>query len=187
MQEQIRSMRIIAGKYRHRLISWPTDKNTRPTKDRIREALFSILGESYNKSFLDLYSGSGGVGLEALSRGYVVHLNDKSNASIKCIKSNISNLHLDEFDKYTLTQEDDLSLLQAFIKEEKKFDIIFLDPPYKYENVLNIIKYIKENGIISNNGTIILESDQKFDFENFGFTKIKIYKYGEISLYLMKV
>lgn len=186
MQEKLKMMRIIAGKYRHKNIIWPLDKNIRPTKDRIREALFSILGDISNKTFLDVYSGSGAISLEAISRGAKVVMNDKNINAIKCIKENIKRVNLDEEDEYELNFLEDVVLLEKLAKEEKVFDIVFLDPPYLYPNTLNIIKYIKEKGIVKNSGFIVIESDQKFTFDEEKYQKVKIYKYGEINLYLLK-
>ena len=87
-------MRIVGGKYRHRLISFPDDMaHTRPTKDRIREAVFSALGDISGYRVLDLYAGSGAMGIEAISRGakhcYFV---DKNNIAINCVKENLNSL-----------------------------------------------------------------------------------------------
>ncbi|MBR2507033.1 MAG: 16S rRNA (guanine(966)-N(2))-methyltransferase RsmD [Bacilli bacterium] len=179
MQEKLNEMRIIGGLYRHRKIYWPSDKNIRPTKDRIREAIFNALGDISNKSFLDLYSGSGAMGIEAISRdakiSYFVDLNKNA---INCIKDNISRVNIPK-DKYFVIYNNDLVAIKTFIDEEIQFDIVFLDPPYKkgeYENILNLLL---QNNIISEDGIIIMESDYQLDIE-IPCKKHKIYKYGKI-------
>ncbi len=179
MSEQERVMRIIAGKYRHRKIYWPTDPNIRPTKDRIREAVFSALGDLSSFSFLDLYAGSGAMGLEAISRGAsFVAFNDMSPTAISCIQTNIKELNITEPHQVLLS--DDISALNKFKKENVTFDIIFMDPPYKDERYIEVISKIIADGILSSRGIIICESNHPLNVDESWFSKVKVYKYGEI-------
>ena len=172
-------MRIIAGKYRHRLIYWPEDHSIRPTKDRVREAIFGALGDIENKIFLDLYAGSGSMGIEALSRGVKkTYFVDHGVTAIKCINENVKALNIKE--DYEIIKSEDAIALNRFKNENIKFDIIFLDPPYldgKYEE---IITYILDNDLLNSCGIIIAESNRKLSITHEKIIKEKQYKYGEI-------
>ena len=179
MPQKREMMRIIAGKYKHRLIYWPDDPNIRPTKDRIREAVFAVLNNIEGKVFLDLYAGSGSIGLEAISRGAKkVYFVDRGIPAIKCIKSNIEALDINE--DYELLKMSDLEALNLFKANNIKFDIIFLDPPYKDGLYEEIIDYILDNDLISSYGIIIAESDHQLVVDHQRIIKSKQYKYGEI-------
>ena len=114
-------MRIIGGIYRHRNIIFPSEKTTRPTKDRIRESLFSSLGDSIvTKRVLDLFAGSGAYGIEALSRGAsFCTFVDLENEPIKCIKTNLSTLKIDNAKVVKSDYQNYLNTLQ-----ENSFDVV---------------------------------------------------------------
>ena len=172
-------MRIIGGKYKRRLIYWPMDPNIRPTKDRIREAIFAALNDIEGKTFLDLYAGSGSMGLEAISRGAKkVCFVDKGVPAIKCVKENIETLGITE--DYELLKMDDMTALNSFKEKNIQFDIIFLDPPYKEGRYEEIIDYILNNNIVAPHGIIIAESDHQLIINHSSIIKEKQYKYGEI-------
>ena len=135
-------MRIVAGKYRHRNIIYPENNpNIRPTKDRIREAIFSALNNIEDKICVDLYAGSGAMGLEAISRGAKkVYFNDISNAAINVVKENVKSLKI-ENNYYNISLNDDFSFLNSL---NEKVDIFFIDPPYQkgeYNKLLNFNIY----------------------------------------------
>ena len=133
-------MRVIAGKYRHRLLTWPDDaKHIRPTKDRIREAVFGALGNIEGKLCLDLYSGSGAMGIEALSRGASKSVFvDNNQVAIKTTKDNIKSLGIPSFEAEVLAL-DDISAIDYLEKNKYKFDLVILDPPYKEGKYSDII------------------------------------------------
>ena len=179
MQERLEKMRVIGGKYRHRLLYWPNDNSIRPTKDRIREAIFSALGELNNKSFLDLFSGSGAIGIEALSRGSNdVYFVDSNVNAIKCISENLKSLEINE--DYHIIKDDYQNVLEMFKKDNKQFDIVFLDPPYQKGRYIDIVFFLLNNNIVKEDGIIITESDKELEIEESLFRKVKLYKYGEI-------
>ena len=123
-------MRIIAGKYKAKRLNSPKTDKTRPTLDRVKEALFSIIDGYINDSnVLDLFSGTGNLGLEAISRGAkFAWLNDDKNLAISTI---VSNTQLTKSQNYVkITKKDYLKCLNQVKKENMIFDIIFLDPPY---------------------------------------------------------
>ncbi|WP_250278392.1 16S rRNA (guanine(966)-N(2))-methyltransferase RsmD [[Clostridium] colinum] len=150
-------MRVISGSARGLKLKSPQGLNTRPTTDRIKESLFNIIAPYlYDCSFLDLFSGSGAIGIEALSRGAKdASFVDSDKDSINLIKQNIS---LAKFEKkstiYNLTA---LDAINKFSINNKKFDIIFLDPPYDKGLLLPVLKKIEDNEILKNDGFIICE------------------------------
>lgn len=174
-------MRIVGGLYRHRIISWPDDVNhIRPTKDRVREAIYNALGDISGLVVLDLYSGSGAMGLEALSRGaskcYFV---DKNNIAIATTKENIKSLGIK--DEAVVIKNDDMSAIKSFINNNIKFDLVILDPPYALGEYQNVINLLIENNLINKNGIIVCESNYHLDLKNIDSVKDKEYSYGEIK------
>lgn len=172
-------MRIVGGKYRSRLIGFPSDENiTRPTKDMVREGLFNALGEAvFDSVVLDLFAGSGSLGLEALSRGAkFAYFVDKSFDAIKVIKKNITTLYITNSE---IINSDYLSALENFRTKNIVLDIIFLDPPYKMNVIDEIVNYVIDYDILSKNGIIVIETDYKVDLNDERFAKIKQYKYGK--------
>ena len=172
-------MRIVAGKYRHRLINYPNDaEHIRPTKDRIREALFSALGPLNHLSVLDLYAGSGAMAIEALSRGALfATLVDNNPIAIKTIKSNIQSLQIDNAE---IIFDSDINALNKLEKEGRIFDLIILDPPYKEGKYIEIIESLINKKLLSKEARIVTECDHDLDFSSINTTKIKTYRYGEI-------
>lgn len=173
-------MRIVAGKYRHRIIVWPEDnEHIRPTKDRIREAIFNALGNIEEMNVLDLYAGSGAMGIEALSRGAAfATFVDCNDVALKTIRTNLSSLDIDNAEILSMRDDDAISL---FINNNKRFDIIILDPPYKEGKYLELIKYCNDK-ILNKNGIIVVESESDLLFNDFDFSKVKHYHYGKINV-----
>ncbi len=123
-------MRIISGKYKSRLIDYPKNKLTRPMTDRTKETLFNMLGGLvFEKNVLDLFSGSGSIGLEALSRGarHVTFV-DEAIWAAKVIRKNIDTLELENQSR--LLQMDVLRAIAKLEKEKERFSVIFVDPPF---------------------------------------------------------
>lgn len=172
-------MRVIAGIARSLPLKSPKNLNTRPTSDRIKETLFNIIQNDIpNSVFLDLFSGSGGIGIEALSRGakkcYFVE-NDKEAS--ECILDNL------KFTKFTeesvLLKQDALQSLYHIF--EKEVNIIFMDPPYQSGLEKKALDVLKDMKYVTNDTRIIIEADKKTDFsyvDSIGFEiyKAKIYK-----------
>lgn len=179
-------MRIVGGTFRSRKISFPSDISiTRPTKDRIREAIFSALGDISNTNCLDLYAGSGAMGLEAISRNagrcYFV---DNSKNAINVINENISSLGIK--DKTKVIFKDDLNAIRDFILENIQFDIVFLDPPYIKNNYDEIINYLLENNLLTESAIIVCEANRDICLTSLDkFKKVKNYKYGEIKITIL--
>ena len=175
-------MRIVGGKYRHRIIIYPDDAtHTRPTKDRVREAIFSAIGDISNARVLDLYAGSGAMGIEALSRG-ASHCTfvDISLIAIKTIKENLNNLKIDN-NEYEVIKNKDINAIESF---KNKFDLIILDPPYEEGQYEIIINLLKEKNLLSEHAIIVMEANRSIKLENIDYIKNKEYHYGEINVFI---
>ena len=172
-------MRIVGGIYKRRLITYPDDaSHIRPTKDRIREAIFSALGDLSNYRGLDLYSGSGAMGIEGLSRGCsFMTFVDQNKIAIDTTKKNLASLNIKNAEVLFMK---DVVAIASFIKDKKVFDIIFLDPPYKEGKYQEIIDLLINNNLMSEHGIIVIESDHQVALEKLKFTQRRDYKYGDI-------
>ena len=177
-------MRIVGGIYKRRLITYPDDAaHIRPTKDRIREAIFSALGDLSNYRGLDLYSGSGAMGIEGLSRGCsFMTFVDNNKIAIETTKKNISSLNITNAEVLFMNDE---KALDSFIKEKRTFDIVFLDPPYKEGKYEEIVSILLNNNLISEHGIIVMESDRDIALSSSFFAKRRDYKYGEIKVAIL--
>ena len=151
------NMRIIAGKAKGTKLYTLEGENTRPTLDRVKESLFNIIqNEVQDAVFLDMFSGSGAIGLEAVSRGAKkAILCDKSKEACMIIKKNIEKTHA--LENIELYQADFKEVLKNKIHE--KLDIVFLDPPYKTDFAIEAIKIIVEKDLLNQNAMIIIETD----------------------------
>ena len=174
-------MRVISGKARGVNLKTPDGVLTRPTIDRVKEALFSIINFDIPASnVLDLFGGTGQLGIEALSRGAksAVFVDQRDDAC-KLIKENLRRTKLEQDAK--VVRMDYLDYLKRC---KDKFDIIFLDPPYAEVFLENALKCITEIDILQSGGIIVAErplgKDLPWDFE--GFTRSKDYKYGKVLL-----
>lgn len=178
-------IRIVAGKYRSRMIETPDSSLTKPTKEMTREGVFSALGEKViNAVVLDLFAGSGALGIEALSRGAKkAFFVDSSKEVIRVINKNIQMLGENNAEVLNLSYE---QALDSFKNDNIKFDIVFLDPPYKSETYISIIKTLIKDELLSSFAIIVVESDKELVFDPTLFSKIKTYQYGCSKIYIMR-
>ena len=174
-------MRVITGTARGVQLKTPDGMTTRPTADRVKEALFSIIQfEVPGARVLDLFGGTGQLGIEALSRGAksAVFV-DAGEPACKLIRENLKRTRLEQ--QGGVVRSDYLQYLKRC---REKFDIIFLDPPYAEVFLENALKCITEIDILQSGGIIVAErplgKDLPWDFE--GFTRSKDYKYGKTLL-----
>ena len=165
-------MRIIAGRARGRKLLSPATYETRPTLDRVKEAMFSMIqGYIPDATVVDVFAGTGSLGLEAASRGAKeCYLFDKSSVTFPILKKNVYNLKFEDF--CHPLNIDAYEGLKILAKKGKVFDIIFIDPPYCKEMIPEAIKVIKENNMLDNNG-IILTKSRKYGNTTVCFYKIK--------------
>ena len=170
-------MRVIGGKYRSRVLAEFLGNDVRPTSDRAREALFNILAFSIRGArALDLFAGSGALGIESLSRGArEVVFNDVSKASLKILKKNLDTLKISEEEARVYNYDFSVCLDVA----QGQFDVIFLDPPYRLEYGKKALEKIAQRGLLSENGIVVYENDQPFNEEIEGLKKYDERKYGK--------
>lgn len=154
-------MRIIGGEYKSRVIAMPKGVDIRPTQDKVREAVFNILGDVSGKNVLELFAGSGAFGIEAISRGAKnVTFVDNNFRCTQTIRANLDLLDA-PLDKYDIIKTNALSVLPRLAKQEEKFDIIFLDPPYYKDIAKKCLLNIDSYDILSPVGLVIVEHFKK--------------------------
>lgn len=176
-------MRIISGKYRSLVLSEFKGEDIRPTADRVKESLFNIIAQKVPASrALDLFCGSGGLGLECISRGAeFVHFNDISADSIKVLQKNLSRI---KDNNYKVTNRNFSDCLAAL---DGRFDLIFLDPPYRLEAGREALEIIASRNILNKDGIAVLERDRAFSGEVNGLTLYDERKYGRTYLSFFEV
>ena len=173
-------MRVIAGSARRIQLRSLDGMDTRPTTDRIKETLFNMLAPYlYDCVFLDLFAGSGGIGIEALSRGAMEAVFvEKNPKAMQCVRDNLSRTHLE---RRGMTMSMDVMTALYKLEGEKQFDYIFMDPPYGRGLEGRVLGYLADSSLLSQEGVIIVEAAKDTDFayvEDLGFTVIKnkVYK-----------
>ena len=177
-------MRIVAGELRGRRLVAPAGDATRPTADRVREALFSILGDVSGLRVLDLYAGSGALGIEALSRGAAAAVFvDSSQAAVTAIRRNLSDLGLDA----AVRRQDALAYLAAAAGGQP-YDLVFADPPY--DSALRAAPSLARQlpPVLSQDAVIVTESNKRAPLElpfpllrerTYGDTRIAVHRHGQ--------
>ncbi|SHE60496.1 16S rRNA (guanine(966)-N(2))-methyltransferase RsmD [Clostridium fallax] len=182
-------MRIIAGKARGRKLLSPDTYETRPTLDRVKESMFSIIqGYIPDATVIDVFAGTGSLGLEAASRGAKeVFLVDKSPVTFPNLKKNIENLKFQDFCHALHT--DAYSALKSLADKGKKFDVIFIDPPYLKDMIPEAVKIIEDRNILQEDGIIVTKIDTSEEIFQ-GTEKIKLYdtrKYGNTTVCFYRI
>jgi len=182
-------MRIISGKFKGKKLFLPQDKNTRPLKDLVKESIFNLLEHSSqikkkieDASVLDLFCGSGSFGLECISRGSQnVYFFENHSLAIKILKKNI--LSLKTMNNYKIFEKDCFDYFDSKNILNIRFDIIFIDPPYKETKINELIENIVKKKILSKKGIIIIHRHKKdkleitkkikiLDIRNYGISKV---------------
>ena len=184
-------MRIISGSMRGtKLFTLEGMDVTRPTLDRVKESLFNILNFKLKDAIvLDLFAGSGSLGLESISRGAKKsYFCDASRNAIKVINQNIEKTRCQE--KATVINKDYKRALMEFKEKNIKFDIVFLDPPYKTNYNIETVKFFEEFNLLNEDGIIVIETDiEKEVLEELKDFSVDIYdvrKYGRVSLIFIR-
>ncbi len=179
-------MRVIGGRFKGHKLKAPQGRNTRPTEDRIKENIFNLLSHNYSQFyFLDLFAGSGGLGIELLSRGAEGGIFvDKNRRAVGEIKSNLESMNL--MDYAEVWAMDFQKALDQCAREGLRFDCIFLDPPYERANFYHAsLKAILDDNLLCENGRVVIERDRRIEIEfpqdyevlkerNYGNTVIQI-------------
>ncbi|MFD3448024.1 16S rRNA (guanine(966)-N(2))-methyltransferase RsmD [Microbacteriaceae bacterium 4G12] len=184
-------MRVVSGKCKGHPLKAVPGNTTRPTTDKVKEAIFNIIGPYFDGGLaLDLFGGSGGLGIEALSRGIDKAIFvDRDGKAIQVIRQNIESCRLVE--QAEVYRNDAERAVKALIKREFVFDLILLDPPYKQQKIVSLISIFDEHKLLATSGKIMAEHALDIElpekvgnlvrtkYEKYGITAISIYEYGE--------
>ena len=183
-------MRVIAGTARRLILKTVEGLDTRPTQDRIKETLFNMINNDvFGASFLDLFAGSGGIGIEALSRGAkdAVFI-DNGTRQVACIRDNLKTTKLE--DKAQVLNSDVISGLKMLERNNRTFDLIFMDPPYNNDLEKRVLDALKDSCLINEDTLIIVEASLETDFSwaapmGYEIVRTKEYKTNK-HIFLMK-
>ena len=177
-------MRIITGTARGTRLETPDGLETRPTAERVKEAIFSMLQfELEGREVLDAFGGSGQMALEALSRGAgKATILDQSADAVRVIRKNAQKTKL--YEKTVILQSDARAFLRA--AAGRKFDIVFLDPPYQSDLTETLLKKLTEGDFLRANAVVICESDRPEPFEAEGLTLRRHAKYGRVYVTVLE-
>jgi 16S rRNA (guanine(966)-N(2))-methyltransferase RsmD len=185
-------LRVISGTRKGHRLKAPKGKDVRPTEDKIKESLFNILSPiKMESNVLDLFSGTGQIGIEFLSRGAAkAYFVDISSYNITIIKENLN--HTKFIDQSEIINSDAIKALKILQRKNIKFDYIFIDPPYKeHKLILDTLNEIVRSNLLTIDGFIIIEHEKAFvlddnyknlvklDFRNYGSKSISFYRIGE--------
>lgn len=172
-------MRVIAGKARSVPLYTVKGMDVRPTTDRIKETLFNMIsGDLFDCIFLDLFSGSGGIGIEALSRGArEVFFVDRSRECISCIKKNLARTHLEE--GAAVLARDWRGAIKRLESEGIVFDLIFMDPPYDSGFEFDVLEELGNSTVADDKTLIIIEASLRTDFSDLGSMGFELIKTKE--------
>ncbi|MBE5805467.1 MAG: 16S rRNA (guanine(966)-N(2))-methyltransferase RsmD [Clostridiales bacterium] len=179
-------MRVISGSAKGTKLSSIEENSTRPTLDRVKEAMFNIVQTKIEDAdVLDLFAGSGAIGIEFLSRGCKqAYFCDLSRKAINMIHQNLKKTRLEE--NAIVINKDYKKCLEMLHKQERVFDIIFIDPPYKDNVAVNSVELILSLKLLKENGIIIIETDeQDREIDNLKKLDVQVYdsrKYGRVNL-----
>ncbi|WP_314021982.1 16S rRNA (guanine(966)-N(2))-methyltransferase RsmD [Mogibacterium diversum] len=172
-------MRINSGRFKYRKLEIP--ESARPTTEKVREAVFSMLiNRVEGATVLDLFAGSGSLGLEALSRGAEFCVfNEGDRKNYKILKNNITNCKAEEISS---TYNNDFR--KALTLANREFDIIFVDPPYREGYYGEVFELVEEYGLLTGGGVIVVEhlNDNELSDNILGFSRIKHKRYGTIGV-----
>lgn len=179
-------MRVISGKLKGRKIEGYDIEGTRPTMDRVKESIFGMVQNNvYDAVVLDLFSGSGNYGIECISNGSkIAYFNDYNIKCVKVIKNNLTNMNVS--DQGIVTNMDYKKALEYYKSKEIKFDLVFLDPPYKKHIINDILNYLVNNDLLNSNSLVICEFTEKEEYISDRLCLFKEKKYGEKYVFIYK-
>jgi 16S rRNA (guanine966-N2)-methyltransferase len=180
-------MRVISGEYGGRRLKALSGDNTRPTTDKVKESIFNMIGPYFDgEQVLDLFSGSGGLAIEAVSRGcgHAVCV-DKNFQALKIIKENIAITK--EPEKFTTLKMDADKALAHLASEQQQFELIFLDPPYAKQKIVDQIQQLIKLGLTTEDARIICETDRTVELpdviDGFEIKRRQVYGITAVTIY----
>ena len=180
-------MKVISGFLRGREIKGYTIDGTRPTMDRVKESMFAIIQDYIKDSVcLDLFAGTGNLGIEAISNGAKkVYFNDRNKVAVKMIKDNLEKFGIS--DKADVIKMDYIDAIEYYKENRIKFNIILLDPPYDNHVINDILKLIYRKKLLKKNGIVICEyQNEDISTEYFTVERQRVYGYRKVSIYTEK-
>lgn len=182
-------MRVISGSARGISLRAVPGTNTRPTTDKVKEAMFSRIGPYFDGGLvLDLFAGTGGLGIEALSRGMErgVFI-DRSRQAIQVIRHNLLQTKL--LEQAEVYVNDAQRALKALAKRKVRFDVIFIDPPYADQSVETLLTYIVDHELLNDEATVVVEHDAKMIYkEQYGAVQLqRQLQFGDIAISFYKI
>ena len=179
-------MRVISGKLKGRTIKGYNIEGTRPTMDRFKESIFAMIQNNLSNSVvLDLFAGSGNYGIEAISNGAnIVYFNDNNKKCLKVIEENLINFNV--LDNSILLNMDYMECLKYLKNKNIKFDLIFLDPPYKEHIIEKILNIIDMYSLLNNNGLVICEALSPINYSNGNLILYKERSYGDKKVFIYR-
>lgn len=181
-------MRVVSGEFRGRKLSAVPGMATRPTTDKVKEALFNIIGPYFDGGqSLDLFAGSGGLSIEGVSRG-IDHavLIDRQYQAIKTIRHNVAvTKHPEQFSVYKMDARKALGMLGS---HQAKFDLVYLDPPYAKQQILKNLTQMVEDDLLNDGAVVVAETNQEAnlptaDLPNFTFIRRQTYGITVLTIY----
>lgn len=177
-------MRVIAGLCRGRRLKSVKGWNTRPTADRVKEAVFNVLGNrTIDASFLDLFAGTGNMGIEAISRGCSLAVFvEKDRKAVQVIKDNLLNCNI--MDRALIFHLDCIKALKIIKKENIKFNLVYLDPPYKMEIIKEVLEYLVDLQLLHEDAIVMAETSVETQLTPVckNLHMVKESKYGDIKI-----
>jgi 16S rRNA (guanine966-N2)-methyltransferase len=172
-------MRIVGGRLGGRTVHAPRGRATRPTPERVREALFSVLVSVEGLRVLDLFAGSGALGLEAMSRGAAsATFVDSSAAAIAAIRRNLEELGVDA----EVRRQRASAFLERALKDARQYDLVFLDPPYRHATVLGRELSQALQPVLTPGARVVAESDRRTPLELEGISLLDERRYGDTTI-----
>lgn len=183
-------MRVISGEFKGRRLKAVPGDNTRPTTDKVKESVFNIIGPYFDGGIcLDLYAGSGALGIEAVSRGMdYAFLVDKQQKAIQTIDENIQMTRAPE--KFSVKKTTSKKALDQFKKDAVHFDLVFLDPPYKKQHIQEDIEWLSNHQLLSERAVLVCETGKEITLpdliENAAKVKETIYGTIRVTIYQKK-
>ncbi|MFD1671183.1 16S rRNA (guanine(966)-N(2))-methyltransferase RsmD [Agrilactobacillus yilanensis] len=183
-------MRIISGEYSGRRLKAVPGRKTRPTTDKVKEALFNIIGPYFDGGrVLDLYAGTGGLGIEAVSRGLSeAYLVDRQYAAIKTIEENVAVTRA--ADKFHIMKMSATKALSNFELQKLQFDLVLLDPPYQEQQIVKLLNQLRDKQLLKPGAQVVAETDvtvlypEIADYtllgqHQYGITEVSVFCYAE--------
>ncbi|MDR0899555.1 MAG: 16S rRNA (guanine(966)-N(2))-methyltransferase RsmD [Lactobacillaceae bacterium] len=184
-------MRVVGGQFKKLKLNMVDSKKTRPTTDKVKESLFNILMPYLtNGEVLDLYAGSGALGIEAVSRGYShAYLVDLAKPAIETIQKNVDATHSPE--SFSIIKSTAAQAIERLKKDYVKLDLVLLDPPYAKQQIIKDIAALLENNLLSDDSIIVAETDehgfnsvnQNYDKEHFEVVTTRNFSISYITVF----